>query len=90
MGWEYSVNTPIGINVKKKCICLFFKKTVSGDTRYSHSKTTIFLIILTEKLLEYYMYAEKETEKVGSQIKDKVKHVGVYILSNTKPKEICS
>jgi hypothetical protein len=46
--------------------------------------------MLTEKLLEYYMYAEKEIEKVGSQIKDKVKHVGVYILSNTKAKEICS
>lgn len=63
MGWVYSVNIPTSINAKKKYTCLFFKKTlfVSGDTRYSHSKTIIFLIVLTEKLLEYYMYAEKET-----------------------------
>lgn len=89
MGWEFSVNIPTGINVKKKYICLFFKKTLCFRGHKIHSKTIIFLTMLTEKLLEYSMYAEKK-EKVGSQIKDQVKHVGVYNLSNTKPKEICS
>lgn len=90
MGWEYSVNILTGINVKKKYICLFLKKTLCFRGHKIHSKTIIFLTMLTEKLLEYSMYKEMETEKVGSQIKDKGKHVRVYNLSNTKPKEICS
>lgn len=73
-------------------MCLLFKKILfaSGDTQCSCSKTTVLFIMLTAKSLAYSRYAEKETEKVGSQTKDKVKHGGVHVLSNTKPKEICS
>lgn len=58
-------------------MCLFFKKILfaSGDTRCSCSKTTV-LFMLIAKSLAYSRYAEKETEKVVSQTKDKVKHGG--------------